>query len=280
MGSGGDTAKAASGIDYAREHGADVINLSLGSDYDSQVMREAIQRAVNAGIIITAATGNESTRSSKADVIYPAAYAGVIAVGATRVDEMRADYSNYGSALDIMAPGGQMINDEWTWFQDQDGDSLPDGIVQETLDSSGLFDPTKFTAIGEPEPNTGLRCVVYEAGYYWLTPNQCGLFEGTSMASPHIAAAAALLLSQDAALSSTQVWSVLKDTAKDLGPGGWDEETGYGLLDLEAALNAVSQKPDFKTLLSHYNTANPEVDLNKDGIVNGLDFGEMVKLVQ
>ena len=100
------------------------------------------------------------------------------------------------------------------------------------------------------------------------------------MASPHIAAAAALLLSQDAALSSTQVWSVLKDTAKDLGPGGWDEETGYGLLDLEAALNAVSQKPDFKTLLSHYNTANPEVDLNKDGIVNGLDFGEMVKLVQ
>ena len=157
MGSGGDTAKAASGIDYAREHGADVINLSLGSDYDSQVMREAIQRAVNAGIIITAATGNESTRSSKADVIYPAAYAGVIAVGATRVDEMRADYSNYGSALDIMAPGGQMINDEWTWFQDQDGDSLPDGIVQETLDPNptqgSAVLSTKRDIIGLPQTN-------------------------------------------------------------------------------------------------------------------------------
>ena len=280
MGSGGDTAKAASGIDYAREHGADVINLSLGSDYDSQMMREAIQHAVDAGIVIVAATGNESTRSFKANVIYPAAYAGVIAVGAVRVDEMRADYSNYGSALDLMAPGGQFINDEGTWFQDQDSDSLPDGIVQETLDFSSTFDPTKFTAIGPPEPNTGLRCVVYHSGYYWLTAAQCGLFQGTSMASPHVAAAAALMLSQDSTLSSTQVCSVLEDTAKDLGPSGWDEETGYGLLNLEAALNAVSQNPDFKMLLSHYNTAHPEADLNNDGIVNGLDFGEMVKLIQ
>jgi serine protease len=128
-------------------------------------------------------------------VNYPAAYDTVIGVGATRADDSRAGYSNTGPGIDLMAPGGDLS-------RDQSGDGYADGVLQETI----------------------------EGGRWTYT-----FWEGTSMAAPHVAAAAALILEQGD-YSPDEVYSILASTTRDLGTPGYDSETGYGLIHIEAAL--------------------------------------------
>jgi len=131
-------------------------------------------------------------------VSYPAAYnAYVIAVGATRYDETLAYYSNYGPDLDLVAPGGDTN-------VDQNGDGYPDGILQQTFGNT----PTDW-------------------GYYY--------YQGTSMATPHVAAVAALVIASGVT-GPDNVRKVLQSTAKDLGAPGWDPVYGWGRVDAAAAL--------------------------------------------
>lgn len=96
-----------SGIDYAIDHHADIINLSLGGTEQSEMLNDAIQRAYKAGIIIVAAAGNESTNAFD----YPAAYDHVIGVSATDAfDRFASDFSNYGSDIDLAAPGTDIFS--------------------------------------------------------------------------------------------------------------------------------------------------------------------------
>ncbi len=88
------------GIDWARMNGMKVINMSLGCNCPSQVLRDAVVRAYNAGIVIVAAAGN-----SGGPVIYPAAYPEVIAVGATDQLNNAPLWSSRGPELDLVAPG-------------------------------------------------------------------------------------------------------------------------------------------------------------------------------
>ncbi len=99
-GSGYDS-DIASAIRYAADNGADVINLSLGSSTPSYTLQNAVSYAYGKGVVIVAAAGNDGSGS----VSYPAAYSGVIAVGALDSGDRKADFSNYGSKLDLMAPG-------------------------------------------------------------------------------------------------------------------------------------------------------------------------------
>ena len=241
---GGAVSTIIEGINFAQDNGAKVINLSLGTSYDSQAFHDAISGARSAGVIVVAASGNGSQRDQKEEVLYPAAYSEAIAVGAVRFDKIRADYSNYGEALALVAPGGQMVDDAGSWFLDQNGDTLPDGILQQTINpgspTSPSFNPTIITSVGEPDPSTDLRCTSCDDFWCRIMEESCGLFQGTSMATPHVAAAAALILSQDPSLSPSEVQNILENSAEDLGPVGWDEEYGHGFLDLEAALNSVS----------------------------------------
>lgn len=95
----------ARGIAYAVDQGVRVINLSLsfGSSYaPSATMRAALRAAHDAGVLIVAASGNDG----EGRVAYPAALPDVMAVGAARPDGHPAAYSNYGAALDLLAPGG------------------------------------------------------------------------------------------------------------------------------------------------------------------------------
>jgi serine protease len=203
----GTLAQIADGIYYATEHGADIISMSLG--YHAlrvdPVLKAALDTAYNNGVTIVAAAGNDNTRF----VSYPAAYEKCIAVGATRYDGNRAYYSNYGDALDIVAPGGDIRVDQ------SGDDGYGDGIIQNTFNST-TKDPANFG--------------------YWL-------FQGTSMATPHVSGVAALLISSKPDATPDEVRAAMQNTATDLGISGWDKYYGYGLVNAAAALNYIQGQP-------------------------------------
>ncbi len=193
----------ANGIRYAADNGAKVINLSLGGTASSQTLLDAVAYAHGKGVTVVAASGNNGSSS----VSYPAAYDQyVIAVGATRYDNARAPYSNYGSSLDLVAPGGDTS-------VDQNGDGYGDGILQQTFTGSnyGAF------------------------GFYY--------FQGTSMATPHVAGVAALVLAHGNATTPQEVRSALEETATDLGAVGRDNTYGFGLVNPVTALSWGTPPP-------------------------------------
>ncbi len=187
----GDISAIANGLVYATDQGASVVNMSLGSAYPSSTLERACTYANQNGVVVVAASGNEYASS----ISYPAAYSTVIAVGATGRDGVRAGYSNRGTGIDLVAPGGDLS-------KDADGDGYADGILQETI----------------------------EGGRWTYT-----LWEGTSMAAPHVAAAAALVMAQGVK-DPADVYAALTTTAIDRGTGGYDTSYGYGSLDVAAAV--------------------------------------------
>ena len=186
------------GIRWAANHGADIINLSLGGSFPSRALEAAVNYAYEKGVTVVAASGNDGL----GEVIYPAAFENCIAVGAVNYDKILTDYSNYGEDLDLVAPGGNLN-------EDRNGDGFGDGILQEGFARSGFFG--------------------FEWNYRYAT--------GTSMAAPHVAGVAALIKSRHPDYGPDEIRQVLQDTAKDLGAPGWDERYGYGLVDAYAAVS-------------------------------------------
>jgi serine protease len=198
----------AEGIDYAIEYSdggekpVKVINLSLGSEGFSQTVKNAIDRAVSAGVVVVAAAGN----SGKGTVEFPANQPNVLAVGALDQRKERASYSNTGSDLDFVAPGGNCDRDD-------NADGFGDCVFQQ------MPDP-RFVEQGR-----------HDQFCY------CGL-DGTSMATPHVAAAAALLFSQGFT-DGAAVRAALEQTAERLGGApadGRNDTHGHGLVQPAAAL--------------------------------------------
>ena len=107
-------ANAMEGIAWAADHGAKVISLSYGSEYNSSIEREFFQSCINQGIVFFASAGNKSRDKEQ----YPACYPGVIAVGSVNSDGHRSDFSNYGDWVDIWVPGGYYIDHD-TVVKDQ-----------------------------------------------------------------------------------------------------------------------------------------------------------------
>ena len=191
----GSVEAISSGIVYAANQGADVINMSLGMGSSSSTLEQAVNYAAGYNVVMVAATGNEFASYLN----YPAAYSSVIAVGSSRADSSRPAYSNYGSGIDLLAPGGDLSRDD-------NGDGYADGVLQET------FDRGSWTYT------------------FW---------EGTSMATPHVAAAAAMLKSMGID-SPDDIYDILVGTATDVGASGYDTQHGYGVLNLEAALASAA----------------------------------------
>lgn len=91
----------AQAILWATDHGARVINMSFGGTDFSEVVQTAVNYALERGVVLVAATGNAGATS----VLYPAAIAGVIGVGATDSSNQLASFSNTGDGVDVVAPG-------------------------------------------------------------------------------------------------------------------------------------------------------------------------------
>ena len=117
----GSFANVAQGIIWAADHGARVINLSLGGSQYSAVLDESVQYAVQMGVILVAATGN----SGSSTVLYPAAFPGVIGVGATDQNNHLAWFSNTGDGVDVVAPGVSIYGlDVGSGFRSRNGTSM------------------------------------------------------------------------------------------------------------------------------------------------------------
>ncbi len=206
----GDAATIAEGIRYAVAHRAQVINLSLEFDPsvtagDIPTLMSAIRYAHRRGVVVVAASGNEGSRR----IAYPAAAPAVISVGATTSDRCLAYYSNGGRHLDLVAPGG---GDDADLANDPDchpDRSLPD-ISQMTFGNP--YHPDRFG---------------FPGGWY-----------GTSMATPHVTAAAAMIIASGVIgprPSPAQILARLETTAQELGGSKPNASYGYGLVDAGAA---------------------------------------------
>ena len=173
---------------------ADVINMSLGgSGSCGSTYQNAINTAVGNGSTVVVAAGNSNTNASNAR---PANCSNVVTVAASDRQGNRASYSNYGSVVDVTAPGGETATSS-------------NGVAS-TLNS------------GSTTP--GSESYAY--------------YQGTSMAAPHVAGVAALMLSVDSTLSPAQVESTLKSTVRPLA-GSCSGGCGAGLVDASAAVAAV-----------------------------------------
>ncbi|HYM53052.1 MAG TPA: S8 family serine peptidase, partial [Candidatus Dormibacteraeota bacterium] len=101
----GMTSDVAAGIHWAVDHGASVINLSIGGFGDSQLLREAVDYAWARNVVLVAAAGNFRS----AGPFYPASYPHVISVSATQADDEFTNWSNFGADVDVSAPGASIL---------------------------------------------------------------------------------------------------------------------------------------------------------------------------
>jgi thermitase len=209
---GGSSTNVVGGIIWAYQHGAKVLNLSLGGSGYSQAMQDAVNAAHAAGSLVVAAMGNCRTYDpdycpQANPTMYPAAYTNVMAVAATGPADTYAPYSQYGPHCDIAAPGGDMGG----YYYDPGG-------VYSTM-------PTYPVHLTTPP-------FYFRLNYDFL--------EGTSQATPYVAGLAALVWAAKPSLTPDQVQIVIENNAVDLGTQGWDSDYGWGRIDALAAVQAVS----------------------------------------
>lgn len=182
---------------------AQIINMSLGGPGCAPAEQEALTQALNAGVIIVVAAGNENDNAANYG---PAGCNGPITVGATDFANARAPYSNYGTRVDVMAPGGNTS-------ADLNGDGYIDGVL-----SFGKDDNTD------------------KLNFKFL--------QGTSMASPHVAGVIALMKAVKPSLTHEEARQVLQATAQPLSAQSCNRpsanECGTGLIDAYAALQALN----------------------------------------
>jgi subtilisin family serine protease len=187
----GSIVTLADGINWAVANGADVINLSVGIDPLTPPnklvpLQAAIQNAIANGVVVVAAVGNTNSA-----VMYPAIYPEVIAVAASDNTDARAPYSNYGSEVDVTAPG------------------------------SNIYSTCLATCAG------GI--------YSYKT--------GTSMSAGYVSGEAAILVGLRPDLTPAQIAYVIEQSAKDIDAPGIDNNTGYGIIQLNSAITLVMQMP-------------------------------------
>lgn len=176
----GSSFDIAKGIMWATDHGARVINMSVGNYQPSSVLHDAIKYAFSKDVVMVAASGNDHSSQPS----FPASYPEVVSVAAVDQNGNQAPFSNFGSSIDVAAPGVDI-------------------------------------------PST------YLTGEY-------AALSGTSMACPHVTGLVGLIRSLNPSLSNGEVMKIMRKTARDAGPAGWDHDYGYGIIDVASALKLAT----------------------------------------
>ncbi len=210
----------ARGIRYAADNGAKVINMSIGRPGEpAPVVEDAMKYAVNKGVFIAVAAGNDFEDGNPTEVIAEIAsrLQGVVSVAAVDRTKAHAYYSSAGSWVELSAPGGS-----------ERGFGRDGLILQQT------YDPTFGTCIAEPN-----ACGVPPS----FTAPRFDVFthlflEGTSMATPHVSGLAAMLI-QQGITKPAAIEAALEKFAVDLGDKGRDNTFGYGLIDARSTLRGL-----------------------------------------
>lgn len=185
----GNTLAVARGIRWAVNQDADVINLSLAGDQPDGHVEAAVRYAAKRNVVVVAAAGN---RGCAGPTSYPAAYPGVIAVGAINRNGGVEPYSNCGPYVDLVAPG------------------------------------TNIRSTMIRRPSLSLPCS--------RGKDYC-MISGTSMASPYVAAAAAIVLARTRhKLGPIRVARLLTSRADDAAAPGFDNAAGNGILNVNRSL--------------------------------------------
>jgi thermitase len=193
----------AAAIVYAVDHGARIVNLSLGGTTTSSIEKRAVEYAVSKGVLLVAAVGNGYYRGNTVEypaaLLQPVGSKGVggrgLSVAASTRESGRAAFSATGSHVSLAAPG------------------------------AGVFSALSSSSPQARYPRTPLPGAL--GGEY-------GYGSGTSFAAPQVAGAAALVWAANPWLRAAQVASILEQTAS--GRGNWNAELGYGVLDVAAAV--------------------------------------------
>jgi len=200
----GYTSDLADAIQYAVAKGADVINMSFGGytpDREHDLIGDIVRYAYTQGVILVAAAGNES---SPVRFFSPARLSEVITVAATDNGDNVADFSNFGPEVDIAAPGVEILS--LRAF----GTDIYNGAPGYTIGA-------RFV------PAFDINAKNYRAN-------------GTSMAAPHVAGVAALVLSKNPTFTNEQIKSTLLLNADDKGAQSKDDYYGFGRLNARKAL--------------------------------------------
>lgn len=175
-----------------------ITNNSYGTGSNSSQLESAFDVLAGSGVLHIGSAGNEGSAAGNGNNVgYPAKYGSVVAVAAIDKNNQRASFSSTGSDVEIAAPGVAVLS---TW-----------------KDGTNFAGPQPFSFAGY-------------AGEYFIEAN------GTSMASPHVAGVAALLMAADPSYTAEEVRNKMNQTALDLGDAGKDKLYGYGVVDASLAL--------------------------------------------
>ncbi|WP_170940693.1 S8 family serine peptidase [Pseudoalteromonas sp. NBT06-2] len=338
----GSVSTVASGIERAVAMGLDIVNLSLGTGGSSQTLKASVEAAYEQGLIMVAATGNDSNPW----LSNPGAYPETIAIGAVRKNNTRASFSNYNIAMDFVAPGTQIESTmplgegfcadlssngnpleaftldrspigsaagtlalvpgmgNYEDYFDANGDSLvigkialvnrgeipmrdksinakAAGAIGMVLINSTAEDAFDYTlAFCQPDASSSdcgtgqtVPSVVIANGLGLelsqslpevslnVSASDYGYMSGTSMATPHATAVAALLKAKYPDYGTEEIRQALAESAVDLRDPGKDKYTGYGLIDAAAALS-VEVEPRPPVASFEYTATGLEVVFN------------------
>lgn len=226
------------GIVWATDNGADIISMSWGSGQGGITGQNIINYAYNKGVVLLASAGNDGT----SDILYPAAYDNVISVASTDESDAKSSFSQYGSTIDVCAPGGSASS----------GFGLYSVLSTTYSDASGLG-----------------------AGLFGIS-GKYDVMAGTSMSCPVAAGLCALMLAVDSNLTPAKVEEYLKATCDNIDAqnSGYIGQIGAGRIN---AFMAVQMALDsIKPVVADFTSSATALSVNGTVSFTDLSVGNPV----
>ena len=189
---------------YAVDNGAKIINLSATHEGHTKFMERALAYAQKKGVLVVVAAGNKGLDTKGVEA---ANQPGTLTVAATLPNDRRAGFANWGQEVDVAAPGVDVLS----------------------LRARGT-DLNRFVAEDPKKVKPREAVVGKDKAYYRAS--------GTSFAAPLVSGLASLIWAKNPKLTAAQVARMISQSARDIEVPGWDQFTGYGLVDARAALTA------------------------------------------